>query len=55
MLRILDVIMIVESGDEDHPQIGRLIPSIAHHRNHLRLLQGSWGRLIADLEDRGII
>lgn len=50
----LDVVLAVEQGDSGHtPE--EILAGIAEHRESLRKLQGSWGRLIARLEQEGAI
>lgn len=50
----LDVVLAVEQGSDEYSE-QEIVDGIAEHRDSLRLLQGSWGRLIADLENRGVI
>lgn len=53
MLKLVDIVMQVEGGDIPDPEA--LLEAVSVHRESLRRLQGSWGRFIADLEERGAI
>lgn len=50
----LDVILAVEQGGEEYTE-DEILAGIAEHKDSLRVLQGSWGRLIASLEERELI
>lgn len=50
----LDVVLAVEQGSDDYSE-DEILQGIAEHRESLRKLQGSWGRLIARLEQEGAI
>lgn len=51
---LLDVIMAVEGDPTDYTQ-EELLKGISEHKETLRGLQGFWGRLISDLEERELI
>jgi hypothetical protein len=50
----LDVVLAVEQGSDEYDE-DQILAGIAEHRATLRQLQGSWGRLLRDLEERGLI
>lgn len=50
----LDVVLAVEQGSDEYDE-DQILAGIAEHRDTLRNLQGSWGRLIQRLEDQGLI
>lgn len=50
----LEVILAVEQGTDEYDE-DQILEGIAEHRATLRKLQGSWGRLLRDLEERGMI
>lgn len=54
IMELLDVVLAVEQGTEDHTE-EEIIEAIGEHRETLRRLQGSWGRLVASLEERELI
>lgn len=51
---VLDVILAVEQRSDQHSK-EELLSGISEHKDTLRALQGSWGRLIANLEEQGLI
>ncbi len=50
----LDVVLAVEQGDSPYSE-EEIIEGLSEHRDTLRGLQGSWGRLIDRLEESGTI
>lgn len=50
----LEVVLAVEQGSDEYSE-EEIIAGIAEHKEDLRNLQGSWGRLIRDLEESGAI
>lgn len=52
-MNALDVVLAVEQGSDHTPE--EILAGISEHKDTLKLLQGSWGRLIASLENQGRI
>lgn len=50
----LDIVLAVEQGESNFSE-EEIIEGLSEHRDTLRTLQGSWGRFIEQLEDRGVI
>lgn len=50
----LDVMLAVEQGSDQYSE-EELLSGISEHKDTLRTLQGSWGRLIANLEEQELI
>lgn len=50
----LDVVLAVEQEDSGY-SAEEILAGIAEHKETLRNLQGSWGRMIESLEQRGMI
>jgi hypothetical protein len=53
-MEALDLVLAVEQGSQEYTR-EEIIEGIAEHKEELRQLQGSWGRLIAALEENGEI
>ena len=53
-MEILDVVLAVEQRDSEYSE-EEILEGISEHRDTLRKLQGSWGRLIAQLEEEEVI
>jgi hypothetical protein len=51
----LDVVLAVEQDDDGRWTDEEILEGIREHKDTLRNLQGSWGRLIARLEEEGEI
>lgn len=51
----LDVVLAIEQGDDSPYSEDEIVEGLSEHRDTLRRLQGSWGRLITQLEEAGVI
>lgn len=49
---LVEGIILIESGDISHEE---LIDFVSQHKSTLIQLQGSWVRLVNQLEDEGLI
>lgn len=49
---ILELVLAVEQGADEYTE-EEILEAIRDHKETLRNLQGSWGRLICDLEEQG--
>lgn len=51
----VDLVMALEGDNPNDYTEGELLEAIAEHKETLRHLQGSYGRMVASLEEQGMI